>query len=224
MGFDVADQGKDKNANVGRHGFLVEHTDQWSGKGGDIFGSVERTINACDVLDYELVAYDADGLGAGVRGDARMINKKREERSIPPVQFNPYRGSGAVIMPKQEIIKRGIDDGYERVKGRTNEDYFANYKAQTIWYVRKLFMNTYRAITEGKEYTPNNLISISKQCTYYRALATEIPQYTISWTQDGKMVIDKVPDGQMSPNLADAMMAAFAPKDNRRGAYYVDED
>jgi len=42
---DVADEGKDTNAFTSRHGFLLEDTEEWSGKGDDIFGTVQSAFS-----------------------------------------------------------------------------------------------------------------------------------------------------------------------------------
>ena len=44
LALDVADEGTDKNALVGTHGFNIEYIDEWSGKGSDIFGAGFRRI------------------------------------------------------------------------------------------------------------------------------------------------------------------------------------
>ena len=67
-GLDIADEGKDKNSLCGRYGILIEYLEDWSGKGADIYKTVEKAFLLCDVLDYPLVDYDADGLGAGGKG------------------------------------------------------------------------------------------------------------------------------------------------------------
>ena len=87
-GFDVADEGRDKNAYCGRHGILLEYIEEWSGKDSDIYKTVEHVFTLSDVLEYDTIYYDADGLGAGVRGDAKEINKKREYK----LKFEPFRG------------------------------------------------------------------------------------------------------------------------------------
>ncbi len=79
--FDVADRGVDRNCFSGRHGIHLEYLESWSGKDAtdDIFESVEKVFMICDTEDYDSFYYDADGLGAGVRGDSRVINERREE-------------------------------------------------------------------------------------------------------------------------------------------------
>lgn len=197
---DVADEGRDKNAYCGRYGIVVERLDQWSGKGDDIFGTVQRTFGICDERGAESFLYDADGLGAGVRGDARIINEARVEAGGYQVTAEPFRGSGAVHDPEGEMVSR-----------RKNKDFFSNFKAQSWWSLRTRFQKTYRAVIEGAAYEPDDLISLSSALPDLGALLGELSQPTYSLNLTGKVVVDKAPDGTKSPNLADAVMIAFNP-------------
>lgn len=191
---DVADEGKDLNAFCGAHGILVEFLEEWSGKGDDIFGTVQRAFGLCDVHGYREFRYDADGLGAGVRGDARIVNASR---GSAPVTVIPFRGSGPVHDP----------DG-EDVKGRTNQDFFANSKAQSWWGLRTRFQKTHRWVIDGEACNPDEIISISSKIPKLSKLLIELSQPTMTFNPVGKMVIDKLND-QKSPNLADAVMIRF---------------
>ena len=194
---DVADEGMDKNAFCGAHGVVVQHLEQWTGKGGDIFSTVQRAFGLCDEHGYTEFRYDADGLGAGVRGDARVINEARllGRRIV----VTPFRGSAEVVSPKSEDVK-----------GRKNEDYFANAKAQAWWSLRTRFLKTFRAVTAGVAASPDEMISLRKDMPNLAHLCVELSQPTYSQNLAGKMLIDKMPEGSASPNLADAVMIRFA--------------
>lgn len=214
-GLDVADEGDDKIAYAGRYGIFLEHLEQWSGKGSDIYASVERAFNISDLFNFPSVLFDADGLGAGVRGDARVINTKRKVQ----IKFDPYRGSGAVIDPTGDPFKKS-DELKGPDKGRTNEDFFANYKAQSWFSLRRRFQLTYRAISEKIVVHPDDIISLSSALPLLNKLVLELSQPTYSQNSVGKILIDKMPDGGRSPNLADAVCIAFAPfKKVARGAF-----
>jgi len=210
LSHDVADRGKDKNAICGRYAFLVEYLEEWSGKEGDIYDSVERVFSRCDLLGYSEVYYDADGLGAGVRGDARKINEERLRNGKSKIKFNPFVGSGAVIDPEGDPF-RGVGEARDGEKGRTNEDFFANLKAQGWWMLRRRFQLTYRAVVEQLPYNPDDIISISSSLPNYKKLCIELSQPVYKENGVGKIVIDKMPEGTPSPNLADAVMIAYAP-------------
>jgi phage terminase large subunit len=216
LGFDVADEGKDLNACCGRYGILLEKLYSWSGKNSDIAASVERVFSICDVDSYDQVSYDADGLGAGVKGDARKINEQRKFK----IEFIAHRGSGEVTEPTKDPY--GDITGR---KGRTNEDYFENFKAQCWWSIRQRFHNAFKIRSYinqniGHDYHQaeqalnlkiQDTISIDSQIKDYRQLIIELSQPTFSVTKAGKIIINKKPDGARSPNLADAAVIAFAP-------------
>ena len=215
-GLDIADEGRDKNAFCGRYGILIEYLEEWSGKGSDIYQTVEKSFLLCDILNYPSVDYDADGLGAGVRGDAKVINAKRQHQ----IEFNPFRGSGEVINPEGDPFKLEMELK-NREKGRTNEDFFANAKAQAWWALRRRFQLTYRAIVEKLPYTPEDIISISSTIPNLSAIITELSQPTYSQNGVGKLLVDKNPDGARSPNRADSIMIAFAPVKKQRTGFFI---
>lgn len=209
LSLDVADEGKDKNALCYSHGIEVLGVEQRSGKGGDIYQTVEWAFEEADDFEADTVEYDADGLGAGVRGDARTINARRQAQGSPLVQFVGFRGSEAVVNP-DGIVEGTL--GREGDKGRTNKDMFANRKAQAWWELRRLFRNVHRWVSEGRPCAPDQIISLSSADPECMKLVSELSQPTYSTNPAGKIVINKVPDGMPSPNRADAVMIRYAPK------------
>ena len=210
---DIADEGKDLNAFAGGHGIVIDHIESWSGKGSDIYGSVEKAFDICDIYHYSGgFHFDSDGLGSGARGDARKINEARKAKKQKEITVQSWRGSASPAFPEKSMVE-----------GRTNEDFFANAKAQGWWNLRILFQNTYRAVIEGLPFDQDELISISSAAPEYRRLITELSQITYTKNSAGKIVIDKAPDGTKSPNHADAVMILRAPKDKKaRGFFDMD--
>lgn len=196
---DVADEGQDKCAFAGRYGFELEVLEEWSGKGDDIFGSTVKAHGLCDTHGYPRYLYDADGLGSGVRGDARVINEARRVEGVREIQVEPFRGSGGVEDPTGEMVPE-----------RKNEDFFANAKAQSWWALRLRFLMTYRAVVEGMDYNEADIISLPASLPMLHQLTAELSQPTYKLNNAGKMLINKAPDGCKSPNLADAVMIAFS--------------
>jgi phage terminase large subunit len=197
---DVADEGIDLNAFGVARGARIEHLEAWSGKGDDIFGTVQRAFRLCDEHEVGAFHYDADGLGAGVRGDARVINEGRVSRGHSQLRVDPFRGSGAVSNPEGEMVKE-----------RKNKDFFANAKAQAWWSLRMRFQQTYRAVVEGMAYLPDDLIVIPGDLPERVKLVSELSQPTYTINGVGKVVVDKAPDGSRSPNHADTVMILFHP-------------
>lgn len=195
---DVADRGGDKNAFAIRHGILLEHVESWSGKDSDIFGTTTRSFRVCDERAIDEFLYDADGLGAGVRGDARVLN---ESRSGAKIRVQEYRGSGAPLYPERTVPRTN----------RKNVDYYLNRKAQAWMHARMLFQEAFKA-SRGEPYDAESIISIDPRIPELSRLTAELSQATMSQNATGKLVIDKVGDGERSPNLADAVVIAFAPR------------
>lgn len=204
--FDVADQGKDKNCYVSGLGILVDFIQSWSGKGSDIFKSVERAFRLADAHGDDGFDYDGDGMGAGVRGDARKIAEARDEvnakspKTYRVLRIDQFRGSGEVQDPESRAP--GTD--------RRNKDFFENFKAQCWWALRCRFLATFRAVTgEDKNYDPSALISISRTLPELSRTTSELSQPVWTWSKSGKMMIDKTPDDVASPNNGDSIMMRF---------------
>lgn len=207
---DVADRGQDKCAFVGRHGVELAYCDQWSGSTDtdDIFETVERCFDICDFEKFGAFDYDADGLGAGVRGDSRVINERREDAGQSVIEVGQFRGSGAIVDPEGEMVE-----------GRLNKDHFVNLKAQGWWWLRTLFLNTYRAVIKGSEFDPDLIVSIDKNIDNLQGIISELSQ-PVYLKRNGKILIDKAPEGSLSPNLADAVMMAYAPKETEAKGFF----
>jgi hypothetical protein len=213
---DVADAGRDANAFGISRGWLVESVESW--KGGpdlDIFHSVERAFGLSDMNGLDGFYYDADGLGAGVRGDARKLNEKRTETGRRMLSVQPFRGSGEVHEP--ELIVPGTE--------RTALDFFENAKAQAWWTLRQRFQYTHRimeafSIGERLPIDPAQFISIDGAFVERARLCIELSQPVWALSKNGKYMVDKCPVGTKtevrnaiaSPNLADAVMMLYAPR------------
>lgn len=212
MSFDVADEGKDKCSLATRKGILLNHIEEWSGKDSDIYASVMHVYNSANNLGLKTVIYDGDGIGASVKGDSRIIGEARAKHLR--VDFVQFRGSSAVVRPDK------------RVQGtsRTNEDFFANLKAQQWWNLRQLFRNTYRAVVEGKDYNKDEIISLSSDIKVLNNLTSQLSQPTYTINTAGKIVIDKNPAGIKSPDLADAVMMVFSAHNSQRSYTTQDVD
>ena len=135
-----------------------------------------------------------------MRGDANNINETRGKAGRPLVRDMPFRGSAAVFQPDSQMVPK-----------RLNKDFFSNLKAQSWWALRLRFQNTYRAVVERLPVGADDIISIDPNLPELLPLTMELSQPTYSINNVGKIVIDKMPDGMRSPNLADAVMIAYGP-------------
>lgn len=224
--FDVGDEGNDECALCATRSIQVESVTTWSGKGSDIFDSVAKVFGLCDVLGIDQFEYDADGLGAGVRGDARVLNEKRRQK----ITAIAWRGSGEVV-DKDKPIPSAAGRNTKRDPGeivRLNGDYFENAKAQGWFDLRARFQRTYRALqmhAKGEDwraaYDPGDLISLNPKMPGLSRVTVQLSQPTYTAAKSGKMMIDKTPEGGKSPNEADAVMMRYAPR-KARGRYKLD--
>lgn len=213
---DVADEGIDSNAWGYRHGAQVEHLTQWSGQRSDTFQTAVRAASLCEEYGAYDMVYDADGLGAFVRGDANKLNQERREDGRPQFQAHPFHGSGGVDDPDGELVAE-----------RKNQDYFANLKAQSWWSLMVRFNNTYLRVVKGDNTIhDDDIISINPRLREMKLpdseqsvltqLTMELCQPTYKLSQLGKVMVEKapkLPDGRStrSPNLADCVMMMFSP-------------
>lgn len=197
---DIADTGRDMVALAGAYGFVLDVLEEWSGKDGDILETVTKAFHLCDVHGYDGFRYDADGLGAGCRGDSRSLNAARVAAGSRQLTITPFWGSGPVAYPDRQDVP-----------GRHNKDFFGNFKAQAWWSLRNRFQATYRWVVEGVPCSIDQIISLSSALPNLHKLCNELSQPTYDVNGVGKVIVDKVPDGMRSPNLADAVMIRFAP-------------
>ena len=197
---DVADLGKDSNAQTLRNGVLIEDVEEWHGKTvEDIYGTTTKAFSHCDDWRVTKMRFDSDGVGAGVRGDARAINDERRKEWLPLIEVEAFHGGSEVVDKDRPFIE-----------GRTNGEFFDNYKAQCWWMLRERFKLTHEAVTQGKEWKADDLISIAPDCSHLSRLTNELSQPTYKKSARGKVQVNKAPDGTKSPNLADSVMMAFA--------------
>ena len=210
---DIADEGVDNNAWATARGILLDHIEEWSGKGSNTYKTVVRSFGLCDQFEITEEIYDADGMGALVRGDAENINEARLEdaakRGVPPraIAVTPFWGSGEVTRKTSPIYPGAA---------RTNEDYYENLKAQSWGRLAFMCRETWRARNvDGYQYDPNDIFSISSEIPpkIRSKLMMELSQPTWGPNKVGKMVVNKRPDIEgrkaKSPNLADVVMMLF---------------
>ena len=96
-------------------------------------------------------------------------------------------------------------------------------KAQAWWALRTRFYKTWRAITLGDVYEPDELISLDGNMPNLLKLMKELAQPTKGESADLRMVVNKTPTGTNSPNLADAVVQAYFPVPDEGGYTVVGE-
>jgi phage terminase large subunit len=182
-----------------RHGPQLEWLESWSGAGSDMARSAERAFAICDEHGINELLYDGDGLGGPFDGIARLLNEKREPHRR--IIVTEYRGSNSPDSP----------DNYAPRTTTAWKDYVLNRKAQTWMHARWLFEQSHLA-ANGREFDPEAFISISRKIPELSKLMAQLSQPTQSQTATGKILIDKLGEGERSPDLADAAAMVFAPR------------
>ena len=208
LGFDVADSGADKCANVYRYGSVVYWADEWKAKEDELMKSCKRTYNAALERGAEIV-YDSIGVGAGSGSKFEEINAERKAADpyhATAIQHTKFNAGEGVHEP-DEVYQLDI----------LNKDFFANLKAQAWWLVAERFRNTYNAVKNGEKFDVDDLISIDSDCPLLEKLKFELSTPHRDFDKNGRVMVESKKDlakrDVPSPNIADAFIMAFAPTD-----------
>lgn len=196
---DVADEGGDLNAWASRKGIMLTGLDRWAQ--GDTGQTANKAILNCKLNGIYTLDYDCIGVGAGVKAET---NRLIREKKLNNFKVTPWNASGAVQNPKKRSISGDKTSPL-------NEDLFKNLKAQAWWNLRRRFERTHMFVTQGLQYPIEDMICIPSIIPYFQELVAELSQPTYSQTSSGKIIVDKKPDGNRSPNLADAVNMSYFP-------------
>lgn len=203
-GLDVADGGGDRNALALRKGVILKSVEEWGER--DTGATARRAVDRCREYAPLDLEYDSIGVGAGIKSEA---NRLSDERLMPAgLTLVPWNAGAAALDPDSPIEPTRPG----QPKAPLNKDFYGNLKAQGWWQLRRRFERTYRAIHEpGFTWKPEDLISLPKNLPLLRQVEKELSQPTSR--KDGRMrlIVDKMPEGTRSPNLADAIVMAFWP-------------
>jgi hypothetical protein len=198
-GQDVADGGADRNALAIMHGIVLRFCDHW---GGDADEAAAVSIPTCIELGVDELYYETTGVGAGFKGG---INALRNTGAIPSrLRVLPWNPASKPLDPDDPCIPGDP-------QSPTNSEQYANIKAQGYFRMRARFHKTYRAVMHGERFEDGELISIDSRIGRLQELVTELSQPVHKTGLNGKTIVDKKPEGAMSPNLADAVNIAANP-------------
>ena len=206
LGFDVADSGADKCATTLAHGIVAQDIDEWAGREDELLKSCSRVYRAAVDQDAQVI-YDSIGVGASVGAKLGELNDEHLTR----ISYSKFNAGAAVWRPDARYS--------ESVK---NKDMFSNLKAQAWWLVADRFRNTYNAINRGMEFSEDELISISSECSNLDRLIDELSTPRRDFDRSGKVKVESKEDLAKrdipSPNLADSFVMAFTPTIERPAA------
>lgn len=190
-GQDVADSGGDVNALVIAQGCVVTYVDTDGREVDHAIPAMMMTAQMFGVREYQ---YEVTGVGTAPKVAAK---------DYPGLRAIPWVPNAKVVNPHADDIAGTQPGEAERM---CNKDYFRDANAQAAWNLRLRFQRTYKAVVEGAEYHPDDLISIPND----PELVSELSQPTYSSAP--KITIDKKPNGAKSPNKFDALKICFAPR------------
>lgn len=202
LGFDVADSGDDKCAYIYAHGSVALASAQWSAGQDELLKSSSKVWRFA--LDKSAgITYDSIGVGASCGAKFNELNETVPVQSY--VRHSGFNAGGAVHRPDEEYSP-----------GVRNRDMFANIKAQAWWMLADRFRNTYNAVKAGERFQPDQLISISSDMANMEQLIDELSTPMVDYDANGRVKVESKKDlakrDVRSPNLADAMVMAFAPE------------
>ena len=195
-GLDVKDEGTDKHALVIRKGNILKFAENWAE--GDAPFAANKAYGILVSHAVENFNYDSIGVGAAVKA---VFNTKETGK----MSVNPWSAAESVFDPDAHIIENDRESPL-------NKNFYANLKAQGWWELRKRFENTYRLVNNLDVADQDKIISIPSDLPCLSTLEEELSQAKYKFDPKGRLVIDKKPDGAASPNIADAMVMAFWPK------------
>ena len=220
-GLDVADDTKDGDRNALCHirglelpgedrktGIEIFFIDSWGGI--DTSATAVKANRSCLEVKSPMLFFDSIGIGAGVKGEMNSL-QRRNETVVPAY---PWVAGKKVNNPRTYVTgTEGLYvDGSMGTGGVRNEDFFENLKAQAWWEVRGMFHRSYK-IRQGEE-IEGEFISISNQIPsiIMQKLIEELSRPTHKESlSTNRMVVDKQPDGQKSPDMGDAVVMACYP-------------
>ncbi len=204
IGFDVADDGADKCANVLAHGSVAQWCEEWKGQEDELLKSCSRTYSTARQHDAA-IRYDCIGVGAAAGAKFDELNGAGSAR----IKYSKFNAGDAVHEPERYYTQNRM----ERIK---NKDFFSNLKAQTWWLVADRFRNTHDAIRNGTSYPADQLISIASGMPMLEKLKTELSTPRRDFDANGRVKVESKKDlakrDVPSPNIADAFVMCFAPE------------
>jgi phage terminase large subunit len=210
IGFDVADDGNDKNAIVIAHGVVAIDCQEWEGLEDKLLQSASRVYETAKKHDAE-IDYDSIGVGAMAGSKFDELNKSGNAKIV----YRKFNAGGAVLNPNREY--------QPNVK---NKDQFSNIKAQAWRAISERIMLTHLWVTDGKECDPSEIISLSSDLPHLKKLIVELSTPHKDYDQSGKEKVESKKDlakrGIDSPNLADAFIMAFMPVQRAQKTSYSD--
>lgn len=198
----IAPKSNDPNALAWRYGCVLAGLEEWQDENPNKAAAYAHPILLREGID--VLNIDDIGVGASVPGEFKRLH--REARAKMPLireyTFTGWTASESPVNPKLEYQP-----------GKTNEDMFANLKAQGWGTLGDRFRNTWQA-RNGLPYDRDQLISIPSGLPMRNKLQAELSGPRRE-SVNGRMKVESKKSlktrGIPSHNLADAVVMAYAP-------------
>lgn len=201
IGFDIADSGADKCAQIYAHGSVVLWADLWKAGEDELLKSCTRVWHTARERG---AAVTYDSIGVGATAGAKFSELNEGNPTVPPISYNKFNAGAGVFRPESIYSS-----------GTKNKDMFLNIKAQAWWLTADRFRNTYNAVRKGEKFAESDLISLSSDLPHLGELIDELSTPKRDYDNNGKVKVESKKDLAKreipSPNLADAFVMAFAP-------------
>jgi phage terminase large subunit len=211
LGFDIADSGADKCATVFAHGSIVLGADMWKASEDELLKSCTRAYHDARGRQAS-ITYDSIGVGASAGAKFGEINEAHAPSQR--VSYAKFNAGGAVWMPDAIYTAQ-----------TKNRDMFANIKAQAWWLLADRFRNTYNAVRNGESYPPDQMVSLSSDLPHLEQLIDELSTPRRDYDANGRVRVESKKDlakrEVASPNLADAIVMAFAPEGGAQAGIFT---
>lgn len=193
VGYDVADDGDDRNCITSFNGSIAEKLDAW--KAGE--DEIERSsLKAYGYLTSNgVLSYDCIGVGAAVGSILKGHGK---------TGYSKFNAGGAVFNPDREYSPK-----------ITNKMKFENIKAQAWTDVADRMRNTFNAVTKDMKYPLSELISISSDINKIEELKSELCAPRRDYSKRGLDMVESKKDVkkrlERSHDLADSFIMGACP-------------
>jgi phage terminase large subunit len=210
VGYDIADAGEDACATITAHGQLAMGAEVWKAKEDELLQSCMRVWTYARDNSISLVIYDAIGVGASAGAKFNELNANGGNR----VEHQKFFAGGGVAKPDSQYARTGIK----------NKDYFSNIKAQAWWLVADRLRNTYNAVRNGQQFDSNDMLFLDSQIPHLEALIDELCTPKRAFDNAGRVIVESKKDLKKrdvaSPNLADAFIMAFLPREMGKKSWF----
>jgi phage terminase large subunit len=194
VGYDVADDGEDRNCVTVFDGGVAVELEAWKAGEDELR---ESALRAWGHVQGGRLVYDSIGIGAHTGSTLKASGAKRD--------YYKFNAGDAVAHPDREYAKNV-----------TNKQKFENRKAQAWQDVADRLRNTFNAVTKGMSYPADQLISISSSIESLEELKTELSTPRRDYSSRGLDMVEKKKDIKKrlegrSHDLADSFIMGACP-------------